>query len=225
MYRLTLLLVLMVAGVPDSRGAFEICGSLANSYGPFDYRTSAKQLAIVEQAHFTDDVAALRHGNRGYLGGDIDYTLRASPNHHGALMSMANLGLKLKTDKPDHAKFTIPCYFDRAIRFAPDDGTVYLVYGIYLARLGKSQEALKQLKIAESLTKDDANVQYNLGIVYFGMKDYPNALLHAQRAYQLGFALPGLKKQLQDVGQWQDPPAAQAKQEPSQQDAPPPSAK
>ena len=126
---------------------------------------------------------------------------------------MVNLGGKLRTNRPQGADFTIACYFDRAIRFAPDDGTVYLLYGIYLSRSGNKQEALKQLKSAESYTKDDANVQYNLGLAYLDIKDYPNALLHAQRAYELGFALPGLKKQLQDAGQWKDPPAPQAKQQ------------
>jgi hypothetical protein len=72
--------------------AFEECGELGNAYGPFDYRTSRDKLAIVEIAHFTPDVEALRSGNTGQLGGDLDYTLRTSPNHARALIAMANLG-------------------------------------------------------------------------------------------------------------------------------------
>ena len=131
----------ILAGTMSGRVlAFEECGDLANAYGPYDYRTSRDKLAIVEGVHFTPDVEALRSGATGQIGGDIDYTLRASPNHPRALIAMANLGRKLNTDSPPGAKYTLPCYFDRAIRFAGDDPTVRLVYGTYLARVGKGQE-------------------------------------------------------------------------------------
>ncbi len=208
------------AGVAN---AYEPCGPLKTGYGPYDYRTQKKKLELVEQFHFTSDVETLRHGNTGPLGGDLDYTLRASPNHSRALMAMVNLGFMMHTNRPKGTRYTIPCYFDRAIRFAPDDDEVYLIYGIYLARSGKKQDALTALHKAESLQKDDANIQYNLGLVYFSLKDYPNALLHAQRAYGLGFALPGLKKELQDVGQWQDPPSGPPKEEKAAEVAVPPS--
>ena len=92
------------------------CGALTNSYGPFDYRTSKAELKIVEDYHFTPDVETLRHGNTATVGGDIDYTLRASPNHHRALMSMVNLAVRTKSDKPLGPRLTVDCYFDRAMR-------------------------------------------------------------------------------------------------------------
>src|SRR4051812_47506028 len=76
-----LLLTLFVSCTAFAQG----CGSLANPYGPFDYRTSKDKLDIVEGAHFTPDVETLRSGSTGSLGADIDYTLRTSPNHHRAL--------------------------------------------------------------------------------------------------------------------------------------------
>jgi hypothetical protein len=202
-----LLIVLAAGGASNFANAFEACGSLQDTggYGPFDYRTSAKQLAIVERFHFTPDVEALKHGQSSTLGGDLDYTLRASPNHHRALMAMANLVFKLNKDKPPGAHYTLSCYFDRAIRFAPNDDKVYMINGMYLARSGKKQEALKQLKTAESLAKDDPNIQYNLGLVYFDLKDYPNARLHARRAYESGFTLPGLRKALEGTKEWDGP--------------------
>ena len=100
--------------------AFEECGELANAYGPYDYRSSRDKLAIVEAAHFTPDVEALRSGSTGQLGGDIDYTLRASPNHPRALIAMANLGRRMNSEQPPGAKYTLACYFDRAVRFADD---------------------------------------------------------------------------------------------------------
>jgi tetratricopeptide (TPR) repeat protein len=182
--------------------AFEECGELGNSYGPYDYRTSRDKLAIVEGAHFTQDVEALRSGNTGQIGGDIDYTLRASPNHPRALIAMANLGRKLNTDQPPGAKYPIACYFDRAIRFADDDAMVRLVYGTYLARIGKQTEAVNQLEVAQKLDEGNANIHYNLGLIYLDLKDYAKAREQAQRAYELGFALTGLRKRLEAAGQW-----------------------
>ena len=78
------------------------CGQLGNAYGPFDYRTHKKELEIVEGEHFTPEVERLERGNRSGVnpGGDIDYTLRASPNHHRALKAMMDLSRKEKRDPP-----------------------------------------------------------------------------------------------------------------------------
>jgi len=203
------LLACVAAVAASSAYAASECGELANAYGPFDYRTSRDKLVIVERHHFTPDVQALRAGATGRIGADIDYTLRASPNHHRALIAMADLGRKLKTDQPAGANYTVACYFDRALRFAADDPMVRLIYGTNLLRAGKRQEAVKELEIASSMDPNNANVHYNLGLLFFDFKDYPKAREHAHRAYELGFSLPGLKKKLQDAGQW-EPPAASA---------------
>src|SRR5678816_4417104 len=65
------------------------CGPLANAYGPFDYRTdrTGTTLSIVEDNHFTPAVEQLISGITSSVGGEIDYTLRAFPNHHRALLS------------------------------------------------------------------------------------------------------------------------------------------
>jgi tetratricopeptide (TPR) repeat protein len=204
-------LVACVAAVTAS-GAYAAseCGELGNAYGPFDYRTSRDKLVIVERHHFTPDVQALRAGATGKIGADIDYTLRASPNHHRALIAMADLGRKLKTDQPGGANYTVECYFDRAIRFAADDPTVRLIYGTNLLRAGERQEAAKQLEMALSMDPNNANVHYNRGLLYFDLKDCPKSRENAHRAYALGFSLPGLKKKLQDSGHWEPTSASNA---------------
>jgi len=80
-----------------------------------------------------------------------------------------------------------------------------MIYGIYLARVGEDDEAIKQLEMAEKAEPNDANTLYNLGLLYFGKKNYDKALDYAQRAYQRGFPLPGLKNMLSEVGRWKDP--------------------
>ncbi len=185
-----------------------ICGSLVNAYGPFDYRSDKSQLPVVEGFHFTSQVENLVKGTTGSVGGDIDYVLRAFPNHPRALMAMVRLGEKLKTDKPIGASHSVECYLQRAARFRADDGTVSMIYATYLAKKGRSSEALKHLNQAVESGEGSANLFYNSGLIYFDLKDYVNALAFAQKAYQMGYPLSGLRDKLKKIGKWQEPATA-----------------
>jgi len=133
--------------------------------------------------------------------------LRASPNHHRALMSMVNLAIKTKSEKPLGPRYSVDCYFDRAMRFAGDDGPVRIIYGIYLYRIGKKVDARRILEDARKIDDDDPNLHYNLGIVYLDLGDKDNALLSAQKAYNLGAQLPGLRERLRKAGVWKEAPS------------------
>ena len=182
------------------------CGSLANGYGPYDYRTHRSKLGVVEKHHFTSSVENLRAGqSSAYVGGDIDYTLRASPNHHRALMALIRLEQKEKTQRPRGMNFPVECYFQRGERFQPTDGTVKMIYGMYLSQKGRTGDALGKLEQARALGANDANLHYNLGLVYFNLGRFDEALASAHRAYALGFPLPGLRNMLTRNGHWRDP--------------------
>ncbi|GAB3267092.1 hypothetical protein GCM10027296_45500 [Chitinimonas naiadis] len=187
--------------------AYEECGPLANAYGPFDYRTEQDKIAVVEQYHFTPGVETLKRGATGVIGADLDYTLRASPNHHRALIAMVKWGEKLKTERPPGTNYTIRCYIDRALRFRPDDAMPRLIQANYLSKHGQKAEALKQLEAAKETAGESAtvNMLYNLGLAYFELGEFDKALANAHRAYQLGFGLPGLRTKLQKAGKWRDP--------------------
>lgn len=183
------------------------CGELANAYGPFDYTNPdhrKNRIPVVEKFHFTPQVEHLIKGINSKLGGDIDYTLRAIPNHHRALNSMANLAIKEKRQQPAEAEYSVECYFDRAMRFKPKDGIVHMVYGVYLKKQGKLDKAIEELNEADKLQPNNANIHYNLGLLYVDKKDYELARTHAKKAYQLGFPLAGLKKKLIKAGQWDE---------------------
>lgn len=182
------------------------CGSLQNGYGPYDYRSERSKLGVVETFHFTPDVEQLRGHNPG---SDLDYTLRAFPNHHRALMSMMKLGARNKTSKPRGAKFTVECYFERAEAFRPNDAMVKVIFGLFLKQSGKVNEAVAKLEAASELDAKNANVHYNLGLAYMDLKQYDKALESAHKAYAGGFPLPGLKAQLKRAGKWQELPEAQ----------------
>jgi tetratricopeptide (TPR) repeat protein len=181
------------------------CGDLRNGVGPFDYRTATKaQIELVEQYHFDPGVESLTRGMTGSLGDDIDYTLRAFPNHSRALLSMANLGLREKTARPRGARYTVDCYFDRATRFRPDDGIVPAIHGYYLLKKGDPKLAVREFEKALQLRGADANVHYNLGLAYFDLGDYEKSFAQAKLAYSLGHPLPGLREKLRRQGNWQD---------------------
>ncbi len=193
------------------------CGTLAQSWGPFDYRpdryipentyrSHRAQLGIVEQAHFTPEVEILTRGKTSTTpGNDISYTLGVFPNHHRALMAMAALGDKERTDKPYGARFTVDCYFRRAVAWRHDDNIVHMLYARYLAKAKRIDEAEQQLGIAASQAGDNPMTHNNLGLIYFDMKNYGQALIHAHKAYALGLGMPNLRQQLQSVGKWEEP--------------------
>lgn len=186
------------------------CGPLTNGYGPYDYRTSKGQiLDTVENFHFTPKVEMLLKADTGYIGADIDYTLRAFPNHHRALMAAMRYGEKTKTEKPPNMRYTIQCYFDRAIRFRPDDAIPRMIYSMYLAKNGRTPEAIQQLDIAANSAEGKENpfTHYNLGLNYFDLKEYDKSVIQAHKAYDLGFPQPALKEMLKGVGKWTEPVA------------------
>ncbi len=206
--RTTTLLVAIALGALQNVGAqdFSPCGPLVTGgFGPFDYRTaSASDKKLVEGTHFTPDVANLRAGSTGAIGGDIDYTLRAFPNHPRALLAMSNLGQKTKVAKPPGAMWTVDCYFDRALRWRPDDPNVRLVFGIHLIRRGQKDAARVQLEIAEQSPIEEGGFRYNLGLAFLDVGDPDRALAQAWRAYALGYDLPGLRRRLEKIGKWRD---------------------
>ena len=112
-----------------------VCGPIQNAYGPFDYRSDKDKLQIVEQYHLTPQVVNLvAPRSAGRIGGDLDYTLRAFPNHHVALMAMVRLGEKERTTRPAGATYNVECYFQRSLRFRNDDAIVRIVYASYLSK-------------------------------------------------------------------------------------------
>ncbi len=194
------------------------CGPIGGGFGPYDYNNleaRGKPLFLVESAHFTPEVENLIRGNTSATPfGDLDYTLRAFPNHHRALYAFSKYeiqeihksqlkGLPYKTPKTKGGfPATAACYFDRAIRWRPNDPNVRLIYGIHLHKIGKSREALDQYKISEKIQPNSAELNYNMGLLYFDLKQYNLAKQYAKKAYQLGYPLPGLRKKLASVGQW-----------------------
>jgi tetratricopeptide (TPR) repeat protein len=182
------------------------CPPFDNTISGGDYTNPEhrQKLDVVERFHFTPQVERLEKGQSGYLGDDISYTLDHFANHHRALAALARLALREKTPRPKGAKYGIECYFDRAIRFRPDDAKVRSILGGYLLALGQEDAALAQLEEAARLEPRNAVNQYNLGLLYVRKKKFDKARDAARLAYELGIPLPGLKSKLVAAGQWSD---------------------
>lgn len=194
------------------------CGSLNNGFGPYDYRPDRDpptpgtgdhtyKLALVEGAHFTKEVELLIRGHRSGddPGGDIDYTLRAFPNHHRALMAVMRYGEKKASKKPAGLKYDVECYFERAIRFGSDDVIARIIYATFLTKNKRTPEAITQLEQATRIAGDNAFTHYNIGLAYFDIKLYDKALIQAHHALALGFERNQLRELLEKVGQWKPP--------------------
>ena len=202
------------------------CGSLGNAYGPYDYRSDHHKQApgdqmshpakrrLVEGAHFTPRVenliGAQSGGQIGPPGGDLDYTLRAFPNHHRALISVMRYGERTGSQKPPGLPRVVECYFERAVRFKPDDTTVRMIYSTYLTKNKREAEAIAQLEQATVLAADNPFTHYNIGLSYFDLKLYDKALAQAHKAMALGFERTQLRDLLVKAGQWKEPDSVPA---------------
>ena len=186
-----------------------ICGELRaiGQFGPYDYRSipgDAKYL--VESAHFTPKVEGLASGNTSSIAGDLDYTLRAIPNHPRALLALTRLVTRQKTERLAGARFPAECYFDRAMRMAPDDPMPHVIYASYLKGHQRMADAKQQLAEAERLRGEPASFDfdYNLGLLYLEVGEPNKAAVAAKRAYALGAPFPALMKKLKAAGKWQE---------------------
>jgi len=184
------------------------CGYVTNAYGPFDYRKDKDRLTVVEQYHFTPKVEQLVAGQSNYIGGDLDYTLRAFPNHHRALLALMRYGDRLKTEQIPYTNYSLRCYFVRAITFKEDDTTVRMLYATYLKNRDQKDEAIRQLEVAKSFGAENGFTQYNIGLMYTELGEYDRALEQAHTAMALGFSLPELKNRLVAANHWAEPASA-----------------
>jgi tetratricopeptide (TPR) repeat protein len=94
------------------------------------------------------------------------------------------------------------CYFRRALNFTSEDPILHLIYGIHLHRAGDLEGALAEYETAERTGPRNAELQYNLGLLYVDLKRYDAAREHAKKAYELGYPLGGLKARLARLGEW-----------------------
>ncbi|HNT38987.1 MAG TPA: ABC transporter permease [Rubrivivax sp.] len=205
-------LSLVCALLGSSAGAYALnvevpgCGNLSNAFGPWDYRVDrGEPLQLVESAHFTPVVEGLIRGQSSTVAQDLDYTLRAFPNHHRALIAAGRLADRAKSMQPPGLRYPIDCWYERAIRFKPDDLTVRMLFAEWLSKHKREDDALRQLDFVKVKAGDNPFTHYNLGLVYVKLGKFDDALSQAHKAAALGMPRQELKQALQAAGRWAEP--------------------
>jgi tetratricopeptide (TPR) repeat protein len=152
-------------------------------------------ISQVEEFHFTSSVETLREGSSGEFPIDIEYTLNSVPNHYRALATYAAWELKNPIKGQARAR-TAECYFQRAFGFRPDDPKLHLLYGTFLHRSGRLNEAATEYKQVEIMGLNTADYFYNRGLLEVDLGDLDAAREFADKAYSMGYPLPGLRNKL-----------------------------
>jgi tetratricopeptide (TPR) repeat protein len=174
------------------------------NFGPFDYNIDKDKLPVVENHHFTREVEQLQKGSTApYPIGDVSYTLVKFPNHPRALYSVIRFSLSTAPKANWEKRFPpAECYLQRAINYSPTDSTPYMLYGLYMHRLGNLEESLAMYKRAEKLAPNDINLAYNMGLLLYDAELYDESYQYAKKAYDGGMNPPGLKRKLDEKGYW-----------------------
>lgn len=133
---------------------------------------------------------------------NLHFVLHKVPNDHRALALLVQWAKAGGYDK----KYASPgCYLTWARQFTPDDTTVLAYGGYYFYDKKDVDRARQWWEQALAIDADNADVNYNLGLLMFDQGRYTDARTHAMAAYAAGYPLPGLREKLQQVGQWQQP--------------------
>jgi len=165
----------------------------------------AQMLRNLDQNHYRRAVGALER--RRYEGAlaDLEFMLKYVPNHPRALAGISQVAIGVQ--RPDLAEQR----FKAALERYPQHDETYVIYGVFLHKLGRTDAAIAQYRKALELNPISGFAHYNLGLAYVDTKDYARANAHAQQAYRLGITFPGLKRQLQAVRAWEpDAPVTDA---------------
>jgi len=234
-----IVLVTVLSFFPHFAVAQEIlevnCGDPYDSSGVGPYNiydsTLGKEIGLVVTHHFTPYIEEMaingstlrraviqeeRVGGLALVAGNLDYTLRAIPNHARALYAMGIWQLRERERsmqdflgaQANGGFKSAECYFKRAIMFTPEDAQVHLAYAIFRHKQGRLDLALEAYQETIRLVPNNTEAHYSLGLLYIEKEEFASARQHAWRAYALGYPLAGLRNALQRRGEWQDPPPA-----------------
>jgi tetratricopeptide (TPR) repeat protein len=171
-------------------------------YAPEDFhRGRARALDLrssVEKNHLKPAHQCVREMDVGCAEHELDFVLRWVPNHPQGLELMSRFAVE--RGKP---KSALP-YLDFAIEQYPQYVSSYIIYGIHRYRMEQYSSAVDRFKQALQRNPDSASAHYNIGLTLVKLNRFSEARKHAKRAYELGYPLQGLKKQLKERGAWSE---------------------
>lgn len=173
---------------------------------PRDYRDNSVEnqrvLRTVEAYHFDQFVGGSRPLGSDFH--DLDYTLAWFPNHHKALYTVIRRATEPALGAMHNSQATHEtrpeCRLGAAEHLFPDDGAVQFLFGLYLHRLGRLDDAVERYARGVDLEPNSAQGRYNFALLLLEMGRFEEAREQAKKAYSLGHPLLGLKRKLDKAG-------------------------
>ncbi len=152
---------------------------------------SEKLLHMVESYHLPPAREKMQHrGQLKWALGDVEFVLAYFPNHPQALSLATEITRRMGSPKEaDH-------YYEHAVQLYPGSAQTWMLYGIQLHRTGRIKEAVEKYRKALELNDNLAEAHYNLGLALVELNQIDEARKHADKAYAMGYPLPGLRDQL-----------------------------
>jgi len=180
------------------------CRGGGQGAGPYDYLRTDQYISHmkkVDLAHFSANVEQLKGASKGRGRNplpDLDYTLRAIPNHHRALNTAIRYHARVTSSGVSYSlRSPVECYLQRAINFSPKDASAMALYAIFLHKQGQYDQAEHWYQNAEALSPTDLQIKYNYGLLLIKLDKLEDARNMANFVYQHGYPLQGLKKILE----------------------------
>lgn len=179
-----------------------------NPNRPNDYYRFQRSglMTSVEQFHLGPCQRHLRERDYPRSVGECNFILKIFPNHPQALVLTIEACTNWKSPL-----CRLDELFQNAVSINPQAADTFVIQGIYQHRTHQYGKAIQSYEYALQLDPNLMNAHYNLGLTYLETKQFDLANEHAQRAYDLGATLPGLRDLLTKAGHWNSAqPAAEA---------------
>jgi len=155
-------------------------------------------LDMVTGAHVDKMEQRYKKGQFDWVWSDLEYTLKRVPNHPRALLKLVTFSREYKKITPAVADD----YFQKAIKFNPDEPNTRVIYGFHLQKYPQLDKAIEQYEIALKLKPNHAQGHYNLALALIDKGELEKAKKHAKEAYNLGYPLEGAKERLIELNAW-----------------------
>jgi len=102
-------------------------------------------------------------------------------------------------------EYSVECWLERALRFAPDDTVARALYARYLGTVDRKPEGIATLDAGLRYTAENPIASYNFGLIYLELGDAERALKQAHSAISSGHTATHLAAELKRTGKWREP--------------------
>ena len=166
-----------------SQSGYEPSQMLAPGYKNYflkdSHRPTRQQIYNVNKHHLKKALRHLASNKPARAIPELNFTLRYVPNHPKALQLMGMVGKLTNQTKMAEQ------YFAQAVRVFPQYALTHAQYGKFLVDIGRFDEGIEELKMAESIQPDLKTVFLWLSEAYQKNGDVEEAKMAEERVKEL----------------------------------------